>query len=176
MKVKKYVASLVATLVVAWCVFPTSSYAARTNPKITVGKTVSYTSSESQTVTAAEAMSLVLNPGQSDYSNTVTFNFRLPSNARVTEVKVAAPLYKHFGLGAILAERLKVTDPDGDTQEVPWGRGNVTDISTFISKQAAGTWSVSYYGTNLAFSSSGMRFIGAVEYKPVTMTINYVLE
>lgn len=176
MKVKKYVASLVATLMVTWLAFPTSSYAARTSQKITDEKTVSYTSSESQTVTASKAMSLVLNPGESDYSNIITFNFRLPSNACVTEVKVVAPLYEHFGLGAILPERLKITDPAGDTQEVPWGRGNVTNISTFISKQAAGTWSVSYYGINLASSSSGMRFIGALEYKPVAMTINYILE
>lgn len=178
MKGKKHIVSLIAALVVTCNIFPTTSlYGATTTKKTTYNNVIRYTLSSSQTVTASQTMSLVLYPGQSSYSNIVTFNFnKLPSNAIVKDVKVAATAYKHSGLGAILAERLRVTDPVGDTQEVAWGRGNITDISTFVAKKAAGTWSVSYYGVNLASASSGTQFIGAVEYKPVTMTITYILE
>ena len=143
--------------------------------KVSSETTVS-TSGTSKTVTASKAMGLVLDPGESGYSNTITFNFNsLPANAIVEEIKVDASHVKILGgLGVIVAQKLRITDPLNNTKEVAWGQHNVTTTTSFISRKAKGTWSVSYYGTNIA--SSGAQFYAGVSYSPVNMTITYVAE
>ncbi|NMM61657.1 hypothetical protein HBE96_02910 [Clostridium sp. P21] len=178
MKIKKCITALVATLVIACSTFPTSAYASTTTQKTTCDKTIMYTSNMSKTVNASRAMSLALYPGQSGYSNTVSFNFiGLPANAIVKSIKVDAGRGTVLGgLGAILPQKIKITNPAGESKEEPWGRGNVTTTSAFIADKAAGVWNVCYYGTNIASPSSGSQFIGGTKYASVKMTIDYVLE
>lgn len=132
----------------------------------------------SKTVTSSKAMSIALQPGETGDSNTITFNFNsLPANAIVTEIKIDASNAKNIGgMGAILAQSVTITDPDGVAQTVTWGKGNVTKTSVFIHDGARGTWSVYMTGRNLAPASAGSRFIGGVKYSSVKMTISYVIE
>lgn len=132
----------------------------------------------SKTVTASKAMSIALNPGATGNSNTVTFNFgTLPSNAIVKEITIDASNASVIGgLGAILAQSVTITSPDGVILTTTWGKGNVTTTSAFINDDARGTWSVYMTGRNIAPSSSGSQFIGGTKYSSVKMTIKYILE
>lgn len=132
----------------------------------------------SKTVTSSKAMSIALLPGVTGNSNTITFNFNsLPDNAVVKEVEVDCPGASVIGgKGAILAQKLTITCPSGETHTVGWGRGNVTTTSLFIAEKAAGTWSVYMTGTNIASPSLGSAFIGGTKYSSVKMKVKYILE
>lgn len=139
---------------------------------------VNAASTTSRTITSSKAMSIALQPGETGDSNEITFNFNsLPANAVVTEIKVDASNARNIGgMGAILAQSITITNPDGETKTATWGRGNVTKTTAFINDGARGTWSVYMTGRNIASPSSGPRFIGGVKYSSVKMTISYVLE
>lgn len=162
MRLKRRMTALFLALMMVWSIIPTSAYA----------------SSTSATVTSSKEMGLFLNAGQSGYSNIITFDFSsLPANAIVKEIKLdAGNVRVGKGLGAIMPQRLRITNPAFETKEVGWDRGKATTISAFTADKAAGIWSVSYYGTNIAPSSGGPRFFCAVEYQSVKLTIAYILE
>ena len=129
------------------------------------------------TQSANKDMSIALMPGVTGDSNTVTFNFRLPDNAIVKDVKIDCSNASVIGgKGAILAQSLTITSPSGETHTVGWGKGNVTTTNLFIAEKAAGTWSVYMTGTNIASPSLGSAFIGGTKYSKPKMTITYILE
>ncbi|MGN0143404.1 MAG: hypothetical protein ACI398_00375 [Clostridium sp.] len=180
MKIKKSILSLMIVAAATCSIASTNVYASTSLDQVKSVNTISaYSSSNEKTVTANKPMSLALNPGQTGYSNQISFNFKsLPSNAIVKSIEVDAGSGSKIGsgLGAIMPNYILVTNPENETKQSTWGRGNVTNVSGFTADKASGTWYVSYCGTNIASASSGSRFVGGVKYPNVKMTIKYILE
>lgn len=126
-----------------------------------------------RTVTAINDMSVSASAGKTANSNTITFNFNsLPDNAVIEDIKVDCSNVSHIGgMGAIVAQSLTITSPDGITQVIPWKSGNIISTSLFDGKSVKGTWSVYMTGTNISSS-----YYGGIKYSNVEMTITYTKE
>lgn len=127
-------------------------------------------SSNSSTKSASGNMGLFLNAGASGTSSEASFNFNLPSNAKVTKIQITPGSVSTSGKGAILPQRVNITSPDGNKNTLSWNHNSMTSTSQFFYDNADGIWRVSFYGTNI----SGWDF-AASTYSSPKMTITYVL-
>lgn len=147
---------------------------------------VPYAVEQDKTVTSGQSLSLALAAGASGWSSpATTFRVSLPDKAKVRSVEInpgtgVSNNGNHNMLGAVTFSQLKLVSPDGITATIKWNAGGMTEKTTFVGKQAKGTWSATVYGTNMARPVSdpteNLRRFGSLIYKSPKMTIKYVEE
>lgn len=125
----------------------------------------------SNTKTASTTASVYLQPGDTASTNTVSFSFStLTSTARVSNLKVTAPLSTHTGTAAVIVQSFVVTSPSGTTVTIPVATGNSATTSAFNGETARGTWKMYIICSS---PSGGLpNAYGMSKYRP-TMTITY---
>lgn len=143
-----------------------------------------YATTTDSTQTASSSMGVALDPGASGWSNVVNVRFStLPSNARVQSIKVVpGTATVNSGnsnmLGAVLPSKLTVTAPNGQSTNISWA--NTMTSTAFSNILAKGTWTMSFYGTNLTQptgnSMNDLLRVGSVSYKQAKITITYTLQ
>ncbi len=137
--------------------------------------------SSSSRVRAGRNLGLALAPGKSGYSDPVSFQFTsLPLNAKVKSIEIdpGRGIINNNNrnmLGAVVFSKLNVSSPSGKSATIAWNASGMTERASFLDQEASGTWTAQVYGTNIT-NITGDRFFGSLSYKPVEMTISYVLE
>lgn len=182
---KKRFLSLTLAMLMVISMLSTSAFALETEDtskeaySITVdAELISTYASQDMTQTATTSMGLVLAPGGSGWSTVAKVNFRtLPANAVIESVVVkpgTASVNANTGfLGLVLASRLEIADPSGRSTQVTWDASSMRTAAFNGLTGEQGTWTLSFYGTNL--SSGDMLFTGSTIYKSPQVTITYHL-
>lgn len=127
-------------------------------------------SSNSSTKSASGNMGLFLNAGASGTSSEASFNFNLPSNAKVTKIQILPGSVSTSGMGAIVPQKVNITSPKNRTESISWNHSSMTSTSEFFYDDADGIWRISFEGLNV----SGFNY-GVSTYSSAKMTITYVL-
>ncbi len=141
---------------------------------------------QSRKVTSNKPLSLALDAGQSGETLPVDFRFTsLPAKARVRSVKIdpGNPTINnnsHNMMGSVLFNTIKVASPDGKIVTGAWNPRGMDFSSSFLDRQATGTWTISAIGKNIATPpvnppSWAPPYFGSLSHKSPSMTITYIV-
>lgn len=118
--------------------------------------------SGSTTKASSSKMTIILDPKERGNSSTVSINVSgLPENAVITKMTINTGTMTYSG-GAIVCNYLTISG-NGRTEQVAWtGKANQTlTTSKFLAAKANGTYTLSFYGTNMSTLN-----LGTKTYKP----------
>ncbi|MFD1462888.1 hypothetical protein ACFQ5D_16115 [Paenibacillus farraposensis] len=137
--------------------------------------------SSSRTVRASQSLWLALAPGKSGFSDQVSFRFTsLPLNAKVKSIEIdpGRGIINNNNknlLGAVVFSKLNVSSPSGKSATIAWKPSGMTERASFLDQEARGKWTAQVFGTTFQVLPE-IDGTAAFSYKPVEMTISYVLE
>lgn len=129
---------------------------------------------------------LSLEAGKTGNSLFKFFISSVPSNARITKVKInPGSLIVRNGnnknmMGAVVMEEVELTSPSGDKETVAWNPLGMELRGNLLNANPRGEWMGMVRGRNLARATGNpmmdLRFFGSTIYKLAEVEVTYVTE